>query len=150
MDWVKQAYPLGPRSLYGGMDGYILVSLDDITPGLVFNSQPANTYAKWIFTHEDKVLWHKHGSDVAKKIEDFIAQYPIIGKCIPNAEDANVEQGEKPLSYAWFNAYCLPGYGEKFKKNEQVSRVGNNPFHSYITLYLILSLAQCRCTFHII
>ena len=123
MEWVKKAYPMGPRSLYGGMDGYILVSLDDITPGLAFNSQPADTYAKWIFNHEDTFMWHNQNDDVTKKIDRFLSLHPKLRKCVAVLEDETAGIEIPQPKYAWFNTYCIPGYGEKFKENEQVSPI---------------------------
>jgi hypothetical protein len=140
MEWVKDAYPMGPRSLYGGMEGYVLVSLDDVTIGLSFNSQPAKEYAKWVFDHEEKFKWHEPTDAVTKKIETFINLHPQLLRCVVQKQVQADAISENARSYAWFNAFCLPGFGENFKTNEQVKRLNRHGLLSIIHAFtLILS-----------
>ena len=117
-------YPLGSPCLYGGYEGYILVTMDGVAPGLGFNSQP-HAYAKWIFEHEEELQWHSPSAQIVQKIEEVVAKHPALKKCIVRATDGKdssdtANESERPLRYAWFNVYSIPGWGERFKEDEQV------------------------------
>ena len=103
-------FPCGSVSLYGGWNGYILVSFDETSPGLAFNSQPSS-FCKWTFKDE-QLLQCQKVSSIIEKIDELIQDHPELEDCILH------NRGDK--NYAWFNVYCVPGYGEYFKKNEQV------------------------------
>ena len=98
--------------MYGGRPGFILVTFDEVTPGLTFNSQ-SSEFAKWVFEHNEEWHYHEKGSTIARKIDKVIAKVPALVECIVR-DDAGDDK------YAWFNVYSIPGWGERFRTNEQV------------------------------
>jgi hypothetical protein len=134
LQWVTDLYPLGSASLYDDWSDYILVSLDDVSPGLAFNSQGV-TYAKWIFDHDDTILWHPEG-EITVKINNLLAKHPVLQKCVVKRNAAKKKAVQSHvIEYAWFNVYCVPGWGERFKKNEQVhAHIFHVPWVFRITL----------------
>ena len=108
---MSDLYPLGSPSLYGGVTDKILVTFDVTTPGLAFNSQPPK-YAKWVFEHEERLQYHPKDGIISKKIDDIAAKIPELADCFFRHAETD--------AYGWFNAYAIPGWGERFKKNEQV------------------------------
>jgi hypothetical protein len=117
LDWVMDLFPFGSPSLYGGWAGYTLVSVDDVSPGLAFNSQNA-TFSKWRMNHNSELQWHDKGT-ISNKIDDLLQKHPKLKKCVIQRNAAQDVKGQT-IQYGWFNVFCVPGWGERFKQNEQV------------------------------
>jgi len=109
-------YPSGSPSLYGGWTNLVLVYFDEVSPGLAFNSQ-GETYAKWVYDHVSTLQWHKD-KRIIDKIKALLQKHPELEKCVTQQE--GLRRQKPPEDFAWFNVYSIPGWGERFKKNEQV------------------------------
>ena len=130
-------FPCGSVSLYGGWNGYILVSFDETSPGLAFNSQN-NSYSKWTFKHDGNLQCHNIDS-ISENIDHLVSAHPQLDKCLVRQTMDLSDENTANASYAWFNVYCFPGYGEWFKQNEQVWVENNSSFGVWCdhVLYLL-------------
>ena len=109
-------FPQGSPSLYGGWGPYTLISVDDVSPGLAINSQKSG-YAKWGFSHEEKLKIHTN-EYIKKKIEKLLERHAVLKEIVVKKECGPT--GSKKEEFAWFEVFSVPGWGERFKKNEQV------------------------------
>jgi len=116
LGWIADMYPSGSPSLYGGWKNLVLVYFDEVSPGLAFNSQGAK-YAKWVFNHVSDLIWHSD-KVIIDKIKALLKEHPELEKCVKKREKGR--RHASTIEFAWFNVYCVPGWGERFKCNEQV------------------------------
>ena len=138
-------FPCGSVSLYGGWNGYILVSFNETSPGLAFNSQN-NLYSKWTFKHDGTLQCHKIDS-ISANIDNLINAYPQLNKCVVR-QSTDVKTDDE--SFVWFNVYCVPGHGEWFKQNEQVHAVNYSSFvHTCDHESYLLQMFHYSYSFHI-